>query len=132
MQSIMEAPVSERQSTLGLGGYDAVSYFLEGRPRPGSFEFKTSWQGMTYCFFTKDNLDKFVKKPESFLPQFGGNCAFACGLFGGKRPGSPQIWKIVDGKLYFNSGYFTSKLWEFMPFLIGRGQSYYQSQTRQR
>lgn len=92
------APVSERPSTLGLGGYDAVSYFSEGRPRPGNFEFKTSWQGMTYCFFSKDNLDKFVKNPESFLPQFGGNCAFACGLFGGKRPGSPQIWKIVDGQ----------------------------------
>lgn len=119
-----------KQSTLGLGGYDPVSYFREGRPRPGNYDYKTKHDGLTYCFFNQENLNQFLKKPDSFTPQFGSHCAFSMGLFGGRRPGDPQIWKIVDGKLYLTAGYFTSKIWEFMPFLISRGHANYTSRKR--
>ncbi len=115
--------MSAGNSSLGLGGYDAVSYFAEGRPRVGKFDYKAPYQGRTFCFFTQENMEKFKKKPENFAPQFGGNCAFACGLMGSSKVGNPQNWKIVAGKLYLFSNPVVAKIWEFLPFLIERGHS---------
>lgn len=117
--------MAERESTLGLGGFDAVSYFLEGRPRVGKFDHKLNHGGLTYCFFNQENLDKFKKNPEQYLPQFGGHCAFAAGVYGGKKKGDPQCWKIVEGKLYLNSNPVVGAIWQALPFLRGRGHSNY-------
>jgi hypothetical protein len=42
-----------------------------------------------------------VSDPGAFLPQYGGNCAFAAAR---KKEviGNPLVFAIVDGKLYFN------------------------------
>jgi hypothetical protein len=44
----------------------------------------------------------FRAAPERYAPQYGGYCAWAVGARNYLAPGSPQHWRIVDGKLYVN------------------------------
>ena len=119
--------MAQNSNHLALDGYDPVTYFMNGKPRLGKFDYKTQWKGQTFCFTNQQNLDRFNKTPQSFAPQFGGHCAFACGLFGQNKPGSPKHFKIVDGKLYIHGGPIVGKLWEFLPMLIARGHSIYKA-----
>ena len=48
-----------------------------------------------------EHLDAFKANPDKYLPQYGGFCAFGAAL-GKKFDGNPRLWKIVNGKLYFN------------------------------
>jgi YHS domain-containing protein len=75
--------------------------FTEGKPTVGSEKFALAHGGATYRFSSQANLDLFKASPDKYLPQYGGYCAF--GAFVGKKfDGDPTLWKIVDGKLYFN------------------------------
>ena len=62
-----------------LDGFDPVSYFEKGKTRPdkGQSEFQASFAEKTYYFKSKENLERFKKSPQNFLPQYAGNCA-AC------------------------------------------------------
>ena len=120
----------ESKTSLALGGYDAVTFFEGEKPLIGNFDLKTQMDGMTYCFSSKDNLARFVRNPSSFLPQFGGHCAFSCGLYGGLRPGSAKHWKVVYGKLYLLEGPRAQWCWEKFPRLIPWGHQNYERKLR--
>jgi YHS domain-containing protein len=86
---------------LALSGYDAVSYFKDGKPAKGKPEFSYQWMDATWRFSSAENLDAFKTKPEKYAPQYGGYCAFGTSQ-GHLVSGDPQAWKIVDNKLYLN------------------------------
>ncbi len=88
-------------SNAGLKGYDAVSYFTDGKPTKGNKKFKHEWNGAEWHFASAENRDKFAADPEAFAPQYGGYCAWAVSQ-GYTASGDPTVWKIVDGKLYVN------------------------------
>ena len=85
-----------------IGGTDPVSYFRQGEPLPGSDEFTTTWDGVTWKFSSAENRDAFVADPEKYAPAFGGYCATGAS-FGRKFPIDPVYWNIVDGTLYLNN-----------------------------
>ena len=83
------------------GGYDVVSYFEGGDPVKGNKEFKASHLGADFLFSSQENLDKFTANPDSYVPQYGGYCAWA--MADGKFfKGDPKQWTVLDGKLYLN------------------------------
>ncbi len=86
---------------LAMRGYDPVSYHMEGGPKPGDFGISVVYEGATYRFATEENKKKFEATPAAFAPQYGGYCAMGA-VFGKKFDGDPNVWKIVDGKLYLN------------------------------
>jgi YHS domain-containing protein len=86
---------------VALGGYDTVAYFTVGKPLKGSPKYKHRWAGATWFFANKGHLNKFVDEPELYVPQFGGFCAAAM-TFGAMARADPEVWTIVDGKLYLN------------------------------
>lgn len=88
--------------TLALSGYDAVSYFDDEAPVEGSDEFRVRYQGFDYQFASAENAAKFQADPAKFAPQYGGYCAWAMGAKNALAPGDPNVYKIVDGKLYLN------------------------------
>ena len=90
-----------RFSSTALGGHDAVAYFTEGKPVEGSKAFSLEWQGATWRFASRANLEAFRADPAAYAPQYGGHCAYAV-AYGGTAPGDPEVWRIVDGKLYLN------------------------------
>lgn len=103
-----------------LRGYDAVAFFMEGKPVKGSPEFSITWMEAVWLFATRENLDRFKAAPEKYAPQYGGYCAFGTAE-GHKAPTQIDTWTIVDGKLYLNYNKEVKKLWlKDQPELISK------------
>ena len=88
-------------STPGIGGYDPVSYFTDGKPQRGSGYHVTDYKGVTYAFANEDHKEMFEANPEKYAPAYGGWCAYGVAV-GKKFVADPEVWKIVKGKLYLN------------------------------
>ncbi len=86
---------------VGVGGYDAVAYFAEGKARAGDPAISTRYHGVTYRFVSKAHRDLFKADPEKYLPQYGGYCAYAVAN-GATAKGEPEDWTVHGGKLYLN------------------------------
>ncbi len=95
---------------VALHGYDPVAYFSEGKPVEGNAKYTTTQDGATYRFASAANRDAFVKEPARYLAQYGGYCAMGVALKK-KLDGDPQVWQIVDGKLYLNVNRDIQKQW---------------------
>ncbi|CCN38567.1 YHS domain-containing protein [Vibrio nigripulchritudo ATCC 27043] len=109
-------------SNKAISGYDAVSYFEASEPQKGNSDYKIEYQGANWYFTSKENLDKFVKNPEKYAPQYGGYCAWAVGEKNDTAPGDPLQWNIVDGKLYLNYDADIKSRWEKdIPGFIEKG-----------
>ncbi len=84
---------------LGMHGVDPVSMFQAGIPAVGDAIYTSTHSGVDYYFTSKAAQQAFDADPASYLPQFGGFCAF--GIFVGKKlDGDVRYADIVDGKLY--------------------------------
>jgi hypothetical protein len=66
--------------------------------------------GATYRFASADNQRRFEADPRRYLPQYGGYCAYGVSV-GAKFDGDPQVWEVVDGKLYVNLNAEIQKSW---------------------
>jgi len=86
---------------IAIRGYDTVAYFTEGKPVKGSDTYSTQWQGATWKFASQNNLDLFAGNPEKYAPQYGGYCAYGVAV-GSLVKIEPDLWSIVEGKLYLN------------------------------
>ncbi|MGB1479671.1 MAG: YHS domain-containing (seleno)protein, partial [Marinobacter salsuginis] len=87
-----------------------VSYFVNGAPQDGDIAITEVHNGATYRFASEENRDLFKQNPEKYLPQYGGFCAFGAAM-GVKVDGDPDLWKIVDNKLYLNLNKDVQKRW---------------------
>lgn len=108
------------ESGFAASGYDVVAYFdKEQNPlgtaqppaTPGRASITAEHGGATFAFATEANRDRFLADPEAFRPQFDGHCAYGVAK-GGKVPGNPHLWRIVDGKLYLNITRNVVGFWE--------------------
>lgn len=94
-----------------VGGYDAVAYFTAGKAVAGRSDITYEWKGVTWRFASEQNREAFRQNPEKYAPQYGGHCAWAVSQ-GYTAKGDPNVWKIVDGKLYLNYNASVQKNWE--------------------
>ncbi len=88
-------------STPGIGGYDPVAYFQAGQAQRGSGYYVADYKGVSYAFTSEDNMETFEANPEKYVPAYGGWCAYGVAV-GKKFVADPEVWKIVNGKLYLN------------------------------
>jgi YHS domain-containing protein len=84
---------------VALKGHDPVAYFTEKRPVRGTPDISYEWDGARYLFSSARHRNAFVADPDRYAPRYGGYCAGGMSL-GRKAEADPQLWKIVDGKLY--------------------------------
>ena len=103
-----------------VSGYDVTTYFDldqapiggdQPAPSAGRADITADWNGATWAFASEANRDKFLASPEAFAPQYDGHCAFAVAK-GGRAPGNPTLWRIVDDKLYLNVTRNVVGFWE--------------------
>ena len=103
-----------------VSGYDVVSYFdlpqaevgqPQAAPLPGKSGITAEYNGAVFAFATEANRDRFLADPAAFVPQYDGHCAYGVAK-GGKVPGNPTLWRIVDGKLYLNITKNVVGFWE--------------------
>ncbi len=95
-------------------GYDVVSYF-SNKAVKGSAKFIYTFEGASYKFSSKENLERFKSNAAKYVPQYGGYCAYALGTSGEKVTINPKTFEIRDGKLYlfYNSwGTNTLEMWQ--------------------
>ena len=95
------------KDNVAIGGYDVVAYFTQNAALRGAQKHEAQHNGVKYWFASEANKQQFVADPEKYLPQYGGWCAFAMGMKGGKAPSDPNTFKLYNGKLYlfFNDYY---------------------------
>lgn len=103
--------VNVTTTDLALRGYNPVSYFTDGAPTPGEIDITAEHQGATYRFASAEHKAMFEADPAKYAPQYGGYCAFGLAQ-GYKFDGDPQVWKIVDDKLYLNLSSKVSTIWQ--------------------
>ena len=103
-----------------VSGYDVVAYFSlpqseVGTPQvegiPGNADITAEYNGSTFAFSTEENRDKFVADPAKYAPQYDGHCAYGVSQ-GGKVPANPNLWRVVDDKLYLNITDVVVGFWE--------------------
>ena len=104
------ANVNVTNSITGVQGYDLVSYHTTQGPTRGNGHHVSTHQGVTYLFASKENKSTFDQNPNKYLPAYGGYCAFGVSV-GKKFVGDPEVWKIVDGRLYLNLDKNIQKEW---------------------
>ena len=101
-------------------GYDVVAYFDlpqnpvgQAQPAavPGKAAYVAEYNGAQFAFSSADNLAKFEANPAQYAPQYDGHCAYGVSK-GGKVPGNPNLWRIVDNKLYLNITKNVVGFWE--------------------
>jgi YHS domain-containing protein len=103
-----------------VSGYDVVAYFdlpqsKVGQPQskavPGRVDLSTNYNGAEFAFSSAANLERFLANPAKYAPQFDGHCAYGVAQ-GNKVPGNPNLWRIVNGKLYLNITKAVNRTWE--------------------
>lgn len=101
-------------------GYDVVAYFdLDQVPVgqtqpagvPGNAAITSEHNGATFAFSSVENKAAFDADPDKYAPQYDGHCAYGVAK-GGKVPGNPNLWRIVDDKLYLNITKNVVGFWE--------------------
>ncbi len=95
---------------IAIKGYDPVAYFKAGRSQQGTGAFSFDWHGKTWQFSSKENRDLFAASPEKYAPQYDGYCAWAM-TESRLAVTDPEVWKIVDGKLYLNCSQAAYEKW---------------------
>jgi hypothetical protein len=101
-----ESPVGD----IAIKGYDSVAYFKAGKAVKGKDSFTFRWHNLTWHFVTGENRDLFATSPEKYAPQYDGYCAWAL-TEERKAVTDPEVWKIVDGKLYLNCSMTAYEKW---------------------
>jgi YHS domain-containing protein len=101
---------SEQRPELAIKGYDAVAYFTLGKATMGSDSFTFRWHDMTWHFSSQEHRDLFAAAPGQYAPQYDGYCAWAM-TESRLAITDPDVWKIVDGKLYLNCSQAAYEKW---------------------
>lgn len=109
---------SSAHSTVGMAGYDLLSYRTGEKPVRGNGNHIAVHEGVTYLFVSEENRKMFERNPDKCLPAFGGYCAYLDARstggtvsVGKKFVGDPDVWQIVDGQLYVNLDNKIKGLW---------------------
>lgn len=107
---------------VALQGRDAVSYFTDKRPLMGSAQNGYDWDGSRYLFSSAKNRESFAANPDRYAPQFSGLCATGLSM-GMKSAADPNVWKIVDGKLYVFSSVEAKQMADKDPSILTRSHA---------
>ncbi len=108
------------ESGYAVSGYDPVAFFdlkqnavgqKQPEAVPGKSTITAEYNGATWAFASEANREKFLADPEKYAPVYDGHCAYGVAQ-GGKVPGNPNLWRIIDGKLYLNITPTVVGFWE--------------------
>lgn len=111
MPAAAGGPLNLDADGYAIGRYDPVAYFTVGKAIKGDVAHTASYDGANYAFASEEHRQIFLQDPDKFVPQYGGHCAYGA-VYGGKSSIDPEIWEIVDGRLFFMINPGTMTLWQ--------------------
>jgi YHS domain-containing protein len=84
---------------IAIDGYDPVAYFVSSSAYKADGTYQYVYKDLTWYFSSDENLQTFSADPESYVPKFGGFCAYE--LADEDLVNSdPQFWHIHNKGLY--------------------------------
>lgn len=92
-------PSVYKSAGIAIDGYDAVNYQNQKSANKGNVTYKFKFNDNHWIFMSKANMNMFIKKPNKYIPQFGGFCTYSISE-GYTYPPNPQVWKFQKGRLY--------------------------------
>lgn len=98
--ALVRPVVVDSVTGFAIEGFDPLSYFTDGRPREGRAAHEAEWGGGVWRFANEGNRAAFVASPQTYAPVFGGHCPVALAR-GNAAEGSPLIWAMHEGRLFF-------------------------------
>lgn len=108
------------ETGFAVSGYDPVAFFdmtpapigqRQPQAVPGKAGITAEYNGARWAFSSAANRDRFLADPAKYAPAHDGHCAYGVAQ-GGKVPGNPNLWRIVDGQLKLNITPTVVGLWE--------------------
>ena len=96
---VTERMQAQTLSGFALDGFDPVTYFLPGGPKPGHAHFETEWRGVAWRVATEANREAFLRSPETYAPRLGGHDPMAA-LAGRVVEAQPGLFAVVNMRLY--------------------------------
>lgn len=108
-----------------IKGYDPVAYFVDKKPVKGDPSISYKWMEVEWYFSNPENLELFKSNPEKYAPQYGGYCAYSVAK-GYTAKVDPEVYQIIDGKLYLNYNESVQKNWkEYLDrYIVQAGQNW--------
>ena len=101
---VATAPIAgagESDRKAALHGYCPASYLLTGKAVMGNAAHQSAFEGKLYYFAGAEAKQAFDADPKKYLPRFDGLCTCALGgSYGNRFWGDPEIFEIVDAKVY--------------------------------
>jgi YHS domain-containing protein len=70
--TVLAGPINTNREGIAIKGYDAVAYFMVGKPVVGKKAFQHDWNSAKWYFSNEDHLELFKTNPEKYAPQYGG------------------------------------------------------------
>ena len=126
----VNAVPGEGDERLMLKGHDVVAYFTQGRHAPGSAQFKSVHEGVTFRFASAEHKALFDASPARYLPQYGGFCANGI-VYGIPWGGDADTWLMIDGKLYIFGGAGSKAAFELdVPGNLKLAQQYWDAEVK--
>ena len=126
----VNAVPGEGDERLMLKGHDVVAYFTQGRHAPGSAQFKSVHEGVTFRFASAEHKALFDASPARYLPQYGGFCANGI-VYGIPWGGDADTWLMIDGKLYIFGGAGSKAAFELdVPGNLRLAQQYWDAEVK--
>ena len=126
----VNAVPGEGDERLMLKGHDVVAYFTQGRHAPGSAQFKSTYEGVSFRFASAEHKALFDAAPARYLPQYGGFCANGI-VYGIPWGGDADTWLMIDGKLYIFGGAGSKAAFELdVPANLQLAQKYWDEEVK--
>lgn len=82
-----------------LDGFDVVAYFNANEATRGTSAHSARYKDATFYFSSEANKRAFEANAASFMPKYGGFCAFAVANGKAGVPANPGTFKLRDGEL---------------------------------
>lgn len=103
--------VFKSQQGVVIYGFDPVAYFTTGKATEGSRDISVEFLEGTWRFASEKNRDLFLADPGSYIPQYGGHCAWGIKSHGHIEP-EPTQFRVVEGKLYLFNNAPANSRWD--------------------
>lgn len=104
------------ESDIAIGGYCPVSYQTLSKAVKGDPAFAVEYQGRVYYCADSDAKKVFEAGPGKYAPKYGGLCTTALGgSYGNRMPSDPEVFYVIEGKLYLFSSLRARKAFDRWP-----------------
>lgn len=84
---------------LAVRGYDVVAYVTQGRAVPGSPNWRSQFEGVSYYFASAEHQALFEREPARYQPAYHGYDATRM-VYAIPELADPEVWSLIDGRVF--------------------------------